>query len=110
CALCTAGTARRNRDFQSCHEETAMKSVIGMTMATVGLFAMTSGAGHAGVTIEIKDNGSDISVTASGTLNMTALTESIASLGASGPGISDFGSDIRSSQALVLGEPTVLSY
>jgi hypothetical protein len=87
-----------------------MKSVTRMAMATVGLFAMTSGAGHAGVTIDITDNGPDILVTASGTLNLSALTDSIAFLAASGPGMSDFGSATGSSQALVLGAQSVLSF
>jgi hypothetical protein len=87
-----------------------MKSAIRMVMASVGLFATTSGASHAGVTIDITHNGADTIVTASGTLNRSALTDSIAFLSAFRPGMNDFGGALGSSQALVLGEQTVLAY
>lgn len=83
-----------------------MKGVIGRTLASIGLAALAGGAAHAGVTIKLTDTGTDVVVTAAGTLNMTDLTESIASLLASGPGLSDFGGALGSSQALVLGSPT----
>lgn len=82
-----------------------MKPVIRTTLASVGLFAMTSGAGYAGVTIDMTDNGSDVVVTASGTLNLSDLTDSIGSFLPSGPGMIDFGGDLGTSQALVLGNP-----
>jgi hypothetical protein len=87
-----------------------MKSMIRMTLASAGLFVMTSSAGNAGVTIDITDTGADTAVTASGTLNLSALTDAIAFLSASRPGLSDFGGALGSSQALVLGEQTVLAF
>ncbi|MGH8639792.1 MAG: hypothetical protein ACREUZ_21910, partial [Burkholderiales bacterium] len=64
-----------------------MKPVIRTTLASVGLFALTSATGYAGVTIDITDNGTDVVVTASGTLNLSALTDSIGNFLPSAPGI-----------------------
>jgi hypothetical protein len=75
-----------------------------MTLAGVGLLAL-SAAAQAGVTIDIVDNGPDIVVTASGTLNLTALTDSLGNFVASAPGLADFGGDLGTSQGLVLGSP-----
>lgn len=83
-----------------------MKPVIRTTLAGIGLFAATSGAGHAGVTIHITDAGPDVVVTASGTLNLSDLTASIGSFLATGPGMVDYGGALGSSQGLLMGDPT----
>jgi hypothetical protein len=54
------------------------------------------------------DIGTDVVVTASGTLNLSALTDSLGNFLPSGPGILDFGGDLGSSQGLVLGNPVGL--
>ena len=81
-----------------------MKSVIGMTLAGIG-FTLAGGAAHAGVTIDITDTGAAVVVNASGTLNLTDLTETIGSFLASAPGMVDFGGDLGTSQGLLLGNP-----
>jgi hypothetical protein len=80
-----------------------MKRLIGPVLAGVGVLAMTSSVLHAGVTIEIRDTGPDVAVSASGTLNLTDLTDSIGSFLPSSTGLIDYGGALGSSQGLVLG-------
>lgn len=81
-----------------------MKPAIRTTLASAGLLAVASGAGHAGVTIDIVDVGADVVVTASGSLNLAALTVGLGNfISNGGTGMIDFGSGLRTSQGLVLG-------
>lgn len=80
-----------------------MKRLIGSIVAGVGAFAMTGSDLHAGVTIEIRDSGPDVVVEASGTLDLSALTDSLGNFLPSDTGMIDYGSALRSSHALVLG-------
>lgn len=80
-----------------------MKRLIGSILAGAGVLAMTSSALYAGVTIEIRDTGPDVAVSASGTLNLTDLTDSIGNFLPSATGLVDYGGELGSSQGLVLG-------